>query len=146
MLRFDHVGVVVHDLDAAVSFFLALGFERKGGGHVDGEWVDRIVGLDGVLVEFVMVGAPDGSGKLEIIKFHAPADADGPRALSSNRLGLRHVCLEIADLDETVEGLRRQGFDTVGDVRDAGTYRLCYLRGPEGLIVELAERITVRTG
>jgi catechol 2,3-dioxygenase-like lactoylglutathione lyase family enzyme len=147
MLRFDHVGVVVDDLDAAVAFFLALGFEREGGGRVDGEWVDRIVGLDGVQVEIVMVRAPDGSGKLEVIKFHAPADANGVQALPSNRLGLRHVCLEIADLDETVDGLRAKGFDTVGDVQDAGaTYRQCYVRGPEGLIVELAEQITARSG
>src|SRR5579862_84961 len=143
MLRFDHVGVVVDDLDAATAFFLSLGFEREWTGTVDGEWVDRIVGLDGVRSELVMVRAPDGGGKLELVKFHAPADDGCAQPAPSNRLGLRHICLQIADLDATVDRLRNDGFETVGEVLDApgAGYRLCYVRGPEGLIVELAERI-----
>jgi catechol 2,3-dioxygenase-like lactoylglutathione lyase family enzyme len=143
MLRFEHVGVVVDDLDAAVGFFLDLGFEPEGGAFlVEGEWVDKIVGLGGVRVEGVMVRTPDGSGKLELVKFHAPADDEGVHALPANRLGFRHIAIEVNDLRTIVDGLRRKGFDTVGEIRDyEGIYRLCYVRGPEGLIVELAERI-----
>jgi catechol 2,3-dioxygenase-like lactoylglutathione lyase family enzyme len=142
MLRLDHVGVVVDDLDAAAAFFLALGFEREGGGLVEGEVVDKVVGLDGVRAEVVMVRAPDGSGKLELVKYHAPADNKGAHPLPANRLGFRHIAIEVNDLDTIVGGLRGKGFDTVGEVRDfEDTYRLCYVRGPEGLIVELAEQI-----
>jgi catechol 2,3-dioxygenase-like lactoylglutathione lyase family enzyme len=144
MLRFDHVGVVFDDLDAAVSFFLDLGFEREGGTTVEGEAVDRINGLDGVRAELVMVRTPDGSGRLEIIKYHAPADTEAPHPWPPNRLGLRHICIEVKGLDRLVDGLRNKGYDTVGEVYtyEEYSYRLCYLRGPEGLIIELAERIT----
>lgn len=140
--RFDHVGVVVDDLDATASFFLKLGFEREGDGAVEGEWVDEINGLDGVRAEIVMVRAPDGSGRLELVKYHAPADDGGAHPSPPNRLGFRHVAVEVDDLTAIVDGLRDDGFDTVGEVRDyEDTYRLCYVRGPEGLIVELTERI-----
>ena len=143
MLRFDHVGVVVDDLDAATAFFLALGFEREGGAMVKGEIVDRINGLDGVRADFVMVRTPDRTGKLELVKYHAPADPDGPHPWPANRFGFRHICIEVEGLDAIVDGLRESGFDTVGEVCDYGNvYRLCYVRGLEGLIVELAERIT----
>jgi catechol 2,3-dioxygenase-like lactoylglutathione lyase family enzyme len=142
MLRFDHVGVVVDDLDAAVAFFLDLGFEREGGTLVEGDVVDKINGLDGVRAELVMVRTPDGSGKLEIVKYHAPADHNGAHPLPANRPGFRHICIEVSDLNTIVDGLRDTGFDTVGEVADYGdSYRLCYVRGPEGLIVELAQRI-----
>lgn len=141
-LRFDHVGVVFEDLDAAVAFFLDLGFEREGGTTVDGETVDKINGLDGVRAELVMVRTPDRSGRLELIKYHAPPANGGPQPLPANRLGLRHICIEVDDLNRIVDGLRDKGFDTVGEVQDYGNiYRLCYLRGPEGLIVELAEKL-----
>jgi catechol 2,3-dioxygenase-like lactoylglutathione lyase family enzyme len=143
MLRFDHVGVVVDDLDAMAAFFLGLGFEREGRGLVEGEVVDKINGLDGVRAEVVMVRTPDGSGKLELVKYHAPADTKGVDPLPANRLGFRHIAIEVNDLNTIVDGLRDSGFDTVGEVRDfEDSYRLCYVRGPEGLIVELAERIT----
>src|SRR5690349_12196644 len=103
MLRFDHVGVVVDDLDAATAFFVGLGFQREGGTLVEGEVVDAINGLDGVRADIVMVRAPDRTGKLELVKYHAPADADGPQALPANRLGLRHICLEVSDLDAIVD-------------------------------------------
>ncbi|WP_227779102.1 VOC family protein [Haladaptatus pallidirubidus] len=142
ILRFDHVGVVVDDLDAVAAFFLALGFEREGGALVEGESVDKINGLDGVQAEVVMVRAPDGSGKLELVKYHAPADNEGAHHLPANRLGFRHIAFEVNDLNTIVDGLRDKGFDTVGEVSDfEDIYRLCYIRGPEGLIVELAEQI-----
>ena len=140
--RLDHVGVVVEDLEAAAAFFLHLGFEREGDGLVEGEWVDEVVGLDGVRAEIVMVRTPDGSGQLELVKFHAPADDEGAHASPANRLGFRHVAIAVDDLDTIVDGLRDEGYDTVGEVRDyEDIYRLCYVRGPEGLIVELAEQI-----
>jgi catechol 2,3-dioxygenase-like lactoylglutathione lyase family enzyme len=142
MLRFDHVGVVVDDLDAAAAFFLDLGFEREGGTLVEGEVVDKINGLDGVRAEILMVRTPDRTGKLELVKYHAPADDNGAHALPANRLGFRHICIEVNDLNRIVDGLRDKGFDLVGEVQDYGNvYRLCYVRGPEGLIVELAENI-----
>jgi catechol 2,3-dioxygenase-like lactoylglutathione lyase family enzyme len=142
MLRFDHVGVVVDDLDAAAAFFLDLGFEREGGTLVEGEVVDKINGLDGVRAEILMVRTPDRTGKLELVKYHAPADDNGAHALPANRLGFRHICIEVNDLNTIVDGLRDKGFDLVGEVQDyANVYRLCYVRGPEGLIVELAENI-----
>jgi len=142
MLRFDHVGVVVDDLEAVTAFFLALGFEREGGTLVEGEAVDKINGLDGVRAEIVMVRTPDGSGTLELVKYHAPADNTGPQPLPANRLGFRHIAIEVNDLDAIVNGLRDKGFDTVGEVCDFGdSYRLCYVRGPEGLIIEFAEKL-----
>ena len=142
MPRFDHVGVIVEDLDAAAEFFLALGFEHGGRGEVEGEWVDKIVGLDGVKSEFVFVRTPDRSGSLELIKFHAPSDNEAPHFLPANRHGFRHIAIEVDDLNAIVDGLRDNGFDLVGEVRDyEDIYRLCYVRGPEGLIVELAEKI-----
>jgi catechol 2,3-dioxygenase-like lactoylglutathione lyase family enzyme len=142
MLRFEHVGVVVDDLDAVAAFFLGLGFASEGRGLVEGEAVDKINGLDGVRAEVMMVRTPDGSGRLELVKYHAPADDHGARPWPANRLGFRHIALAVDDLNTIVGGLRDQGFDTVGEVRDyEGSYRLCYVRGPEGLIVELAERI-----
>jgi catechol 2,3-dioxygenase-like lactoylglutathione lyase family enzyme len=142
MLRFDHMGVVVADLDAVAAFFLDLGFQREGGATVEGEWVDKVVGVDGVRAELVMVRTPDGSGKLELTKFHAPVDNEDVHPLPANRLGLRHIAFEVHDLNTIVDGLRDKGFATVGDVRDfENTYRLCYVRGPEGLIIELAEQI-----
>ena len=145
MLRLDHIGVVVDDLDAVAAFFLDLGFEREGEALVEGEWVDKIVGLDGVRSQIVMLRTPDGSGKLELTKFQAPADNTGDKsahALPANRRGFRHIAIEVNDLNTIVDGLRGKGFETVGEVRDyEDIYRLCYVRGPEGLIVELAERI-----
>lgn len=137
----DHVGVVVDDLEASIAFFVDLGLEPDDAGTVEGEWVDKVVGLDGVRAEVVFVRAPDGNGTLELVKYHSPSDADGPRPSAANRLGIRHVSFVVDDLDALVDGLRRKGFDTVGEVQDyKQSFRLCYVRGPEGIIVELVER------
>ena len=143
MLRFEHVGVVVDDLEAVTAFFVSLGFEREGGTLVEGDVVDGINGLDGVRAQIEMLRTPDRTGRLELVKYLAPADRHGPDALPPNRPGFRHICIEVGDLDAIVGDLRSRGLDTVGEVRDYGTsYRLCYLRGPEGLIVELAEKLS----
>jgi catechol 2,3-dioxygenase-like lactoylglutathione lyase family enzyme len=142
MLRFDHVGLVFEDLDAAIDFFVSLGFEPEGRTTVDGETVDRINGLDGVRAELMMVRTPDRSGRLELIKYHSPPNGNGPEALPSNTLGLRHICIEVEDLNGIVERARSEGFEPVGEVQDyENIYRLVYLRGPEGLILELAEKL-----
>ena len=142
MLRFEHVGVVVDDLDAVTAFFVGLGFVHEGRMQVDGETVDKINGLDGVRAELSMVRTPDGSGRLEIVKYHSPAADERPHPWPANRLGFRHITLEIDDVNGTVARLRDEGFDTVGEVQDYGTsYRLVYVRGPEGLIVELAQKL-----
>ena len=105
--------------------------------------MDKINGLDGVRADVVMVRTPDGSGKLELVKYHAPADSNGVHPFPANRLGFRHICIEVEDLNGIVDGFRAKGFDTVGEVQDYGNvYRLVYVRGPEGLIVELAEKLT----
>ncbi len=138
----DHVGVVFEDLEAATEFFLDLGLEREGAGSAEGEWVERIIGLEEVHVEFVMVKTPGGGGKLELIKFHSPADADGAEPAAANRLGLRHVALVVDDLNTIVERLRERGIETIGEVVNyEDMFLLTYVRGPEGVIVELAERL-----
>jgi catechol 2,3-dioxygenase-like lactoylglutathione lyase family enzyme len=143
MLRFDHVGVVVEDLDAAAAFFARLGFEREMRTVVEGDEVDAINGLEGVRADLLMVRAPDGSGTLELVKYLAPADGGAPRPEPANRPGYRHIALQVDDVAAIVDGLRESGFDTVGEVSDyEGSWRLCYVRGPEGLIVELAQRLT----
>jgi catechol 2,3-dioxygenase-like lactoylglutathione lyase family enzyme len=140
MLRFDHVGVVCDDVDVVAAFFLGLGFEREGATTVDGESVDKINGLDGVRADVMMMRTPDRTGRLELVKYHTPADTEGVHPLPPNRPGFRHIAIEVDDVNTVVDGLRDQGFDTVGEVCDYGNiYRLCYVRGPEGLIIELAQ-------
>lgn len=136
------MGVVVDDLEAATRFFLDLGLEREGAGSVAGEWVGNVIGLDDVQADLVMVKAPDGSGKLELVKFHRPADEEAAHPEPANRLGIRHVALIVDDLDTILTGLRDKGIDTVGEVENyQDTFLVCYVRGPEGIIVELAERL-----
>jgi catechol 2,3-dioxygenase-like lactoylglutathione lyase family enzyme len=138
----EHVGIVVDDLAAAKAFFFELGFESQGEGEVEGDWVDRVVGLEGIRVDYAMVQTPDGHGRLELIKFHAPASPDGDRQAPPNVPGLRHIAFIVDDLDAVLDRLRSHGAELVGEVERYGSiFRLCYIRGPEGIIVELAERL-----
>ena len=105
----EHVGIVVDDLEAATAFFAELGLERQGGGQVDGEWVDRVVGLDGIQVEFAMMETPDGGGRLELVKFHAPASPAGDPQAPANVPGLRHLAFRVDDIDAIIERLRPHG-------------------------------------
>lgn len=140
--RMDHVGIVVDDLAAATAFFVELGLELQGEASVEGDWVDRVVGLEGVRAEIAMVESPDGHGRLELTKFHAPSSRGGDRHAPANTPGIRHVAFAVEDIDATVAGLRARDAELVGEVeRYKDSYRLCYVRGPEGIIVELAERI-----
>jgi catechol 2,3-dioxygenase-like lactoylglutathione lyase family enzyme len=139
----DHVGIVVDDLAAARAFFVELGLELQGEGSVEGGWVDRIVGLEGVRAELAMMETPDGHGRLELVKFHAPPGPDGDRHAPANTPGIRHLTFAVDDVDAVVAGLRAHGAELVGEVeRYEDSYRLCYIRGPEGIIVELAEQIS----
>jgi catechol 2,3-dioxygenase-like lactoylglutathione lyase family enzyme len=140
--RMDHVGIVVEDLAAATEFFVELGLKVQGEGLVDGVWVDRVVGLEGVRAELAMMETPDGHGRLELVKFHAPAGPGGDRNAPANTPGIRHLTFAVDDIDAVVAGLRARGGELVGEVENyEDIYRLCYVRGPEGIIVELAERI-----
>ena len=140
--RMDHVGIVVHDLEAATAFFVELGLELRGEGQVEGGWVDRVVGLEGVRVEYAMVETPDGHGRLELVKFHSPSVRGGDGHAPANTLGIRHVAFVVDDIDAAVAAERARGGELVGEVENyEDTYRLCYVGGPEGIIVELAERI-----
>jgi catechol 2,3-dioxygenase-like lactoylglutathione lyase family enzyme len=138
----DHVGVVVEDLAAAKAFFFQLGLEVQGEGQVEGDWVDRIVGLEGIEVEFAMMETPDGHGRLELVKFHAPPSPAGDRKAPANTPGIRHLTFAVDDIDAVVARLQAHGAELVGEVvRYQDSYMLCYIRGPEGIIIELAEEI-----
>lgn len=140
--RMDHVSIVVDDLAAATEFFVELGLERQGEGQVEGRWVDRIVGLDGVRSEIVFLQTPDGHGRLELVKFHSPPAQGGDPHAPANTPGIRHIAFAVEDIDSVVAGLRARGSELVGELeRYEDSYRLCYVRGPEGVIIELAEQI-----
>ena len=140
--RMDHASIVVDDLAAATAFFVELGLELQGEAPVEGDWVDRVVGLDGVRAQIAMMQTPDGHGRIELVKFHAPPGQGGDGHAPANTPGLRHLAFEVIDLDAVVAGLRARGAELVGELeRYEDSYRLCYVRGPEGVIVELAEKL-----
>ena len=137
----DHVGVVVDDLSAAIEFFAELGLVLEGEGPVEGRSVDRVVGLDGVRAGIAMLQTPDGNARLELTKFHSPSNQGDNRRAPANTPGIRHIAFAVKDIDAAVAGLRARGAELVGEVeRYEDIYRLCYVRGPEG-IIELAERL-----
>jgi catechol 2,3-dioxygenase-like lactoylglutathione lyase family enzyme len=137
----DHVGIVVEDLEAAIAFFVELGLELRGQGSVGGDWVDRAIALEDVRADIAMLGTPDGQVRLELSQFHSPA-AEGGEPEPSNRLGIRHLSFLVEDLDDVFARLRTQGAELVGEIETyRDVYRLCYLRGPAGIIVELAEEV-----
>jgi catechol 2,3-dioxygenase-like lactoylglutathione lyase family enzyme len=139
----DPVGVVGNDLAAAIAFFVELGLEveGEGSGSVEGPWVDRVVGLAGVRVEVVFVRTPDGYGRLELTKFHAPT-AIGVESGAPNALGIRRIMFAVDNINDVVARLRAFGAELVGEIAQyEDQYRLCYVRGPEGIIVALAEEL-----
>jgi catechol 2,3-dioxygenase-like lactoylglutathione lyase family enzyme len=141
--RMDHVGVVVDDLDAAISFFVELGMELDGGTTpVEGDWVNRVVGLPDVRVEIAFVRTPDGHGRLELTKFHHPIATTAEPNAPANTLGLRRIMFAVDDLDDVLTRVRVHGAELIGEVAHyEDVYRLCYLRGPGGIIVALAEEL-----
>jgi catechol 2,3-dioxygenase-like lactoylglutathione lyase family enzyme len=145
--RLDHISVVVDDLPAAIAFFTALGMTVEGKATVGGPWVDRINRLEGVQVDIVMMRTPDGHGRLELTKFHNPElVAIEPAVAPPNALGLRSVMFAVESLDDAVARLRAHGGELIGEVvQYEDIYRLCYMRGPAGINVALAEELMGRS-
>ncbi len=141
--RIDNVAIVVADLDAAIAFFTELGLELEARMPIEGDFADRVVGLDGIRSEIAMMRIPDGPGRLELTQYHHPqaVHAD-PKILPPNTLGLHRVMFAVDDIDDVVERLRAHGGQVMREVVNyKDVYRLCYMRGPEGIIVALAQRI-----
>ena len=143
IVRMDNVLLVVDDLEAAISFFIELGMELEGRMPIEGEWADRVIGLDDARSEIAMLRPPDGHGGIELSKFHRPsAVAAEPRNAPVNTLGFRRVMFTVDDLDDTIARLQTHGAELVGEVAQyEDVYRLCFIRGPEGIILGLAQEL-----
>jgi len=141
--RMDHVSVIVDDLPAAIAFFTTLGMSVEGQMPVEGPWVDRLNGLEGVQVDIATMLTPDGHGRVELTKFRNPEVISAEPAIDPpNTLGLRQIMFAIEDLDDTVARLRDRGAELIGEVvQYEDKYKLCYIRGPAGIIVALAEEL-----
>ena len=140
--RFDHVGITVADLDAVTAFFVALGLEVEGRTFVEGEFIDTVIGIPDSRTEIVMLKPPDDGTRLELSSFVRPDHLPGSSAAPANELGLRNVAFEVDDLQAAVDSVAAAGFGLVGGIGDyEGVWRMAYVRGPEGIIVSLAERI-----
>jgi catechol 2,3-dioxygenase-like lactoylglutathione lyase family enzyme len=141
--RMDNVLIVVEDLEAVKAFFIELGMELEGETTVEGPWVDRIVGLENVRSEIAMMRTPDGHGRIELDKFHAPAALRAePKNTPVNSLGIRRIMFAVDDIEDVLARLRTHGAELVGEVvQYEDMYRLCYIRGPEGIIIALSEQL-----
>jgi catechol 2,3-dioxygenase-like lactoylglutathione lyase family enzyme len=141
--RMDNVGIVVDDLDAAVAFFTELGMELEGRTPIEGRWAEKVVGLDAMQSEIAMMRIPDAPGRLELAKYHSPkAIVPTPETAPANTLGLHRVMFAVDDIEDTIARLRPYGAELVGEVtRYEDSYLLCYLRGPSGIILALAEQL-----
>ena len=144
VLRMDNVLLVVDDLKAAIAFFVELGLELEGEATVEGRWVDRIVGLDGVRSDIAMMRTPDGHGRLELDKFHTPpAVRAEPEDAPVNTLGIRRIMFAVDDIEDVLGRLRSHGAELVGEVAQyEDSYRLCYVRGPDGIMIALAQELS----
>lgn len=142
-LRMDNVGIVVDDLAAAVAFFVELGLTLEGEAPIEGRWADRTIGLDGVRADIAMMRTPDGHSRLELSKFHSPtAVSPQPRNAPVNTLGMGRIMFAVDDLDDVLARLQARGATLVGEVVQYETsYRLCYIRGPEGILIALAQAL-----
>ncbi|MGF9976532.1 VOC family protein [Viridibacillus arvi] len=157
--RIDHVGIIVNDLPAAKAFFLDFGLEMLGEGKVEGEWVERmerLMGLqdvkeevemlrtpeDGANIELVVLRTPEGDANIELVKFHTPSDENSIQRPLANTLGIRHIAFAVEDIEALVTKLTKIGAELIGEIQNyENAYKLCYVRGPEGIILELAEEI-----
>ncbi|MFC9606698.1 VOC family protein [Streptomyces niveus] len=140
--RMDHVGVVVKDLAAAVAFFVELGLELEGKATVEGEWVDQLIGLDGVRADLAVVRTPDGHGRVELSTFHTPVPTSTAPRAPMNTPGIPRLTFAVDDVDAVLSRLREHGAELVGEVAQYGDiYRYCYLRGPDGIIIGLVEEL-----
>ncbi|BDU19420.1 glyoxalase [Dyella sp. GSA-30] len=140
--RMDNIGIVVDDLAAAIDFFRELGLELEGRAMIEGEWAGRVTGLGDQRVEIAMMRTPDGHSRLELSRFLTPATVADHRNAPVNALGYLRVMFTVDDIDETLDKLRKRGAQLVGEVvRYQDIYRLCYIRGPEGLLIGLAQEL-----
>jgi catechol 2,3-dioxygenase-like lactoylglutathione lyase family enzyme len=140
--RMDNVGIVLNDLKAAVAFFLELGLELEGEMTVDGEWAARICGFDELKVDIAMMRTPDGHNKLELMQFHTPTAVGGEPNAPANTLGIRRLMFAVDDIEDVLARLQARGAELVGELtRIEDSWLMCYLRGPEGIIVALAEQL-----
>jgi catechol 2,3-dioxygenase-like lactoylglutathione lyase family enzyme len=140
--RMDNVGIVVADLEAAIAFFQELGLDLEGRATIEGEWAGRVTGLGDQHVEIAMMRMPDGHGRIELSRFLRPPTVADHRNAPVNALGYLRVMFAVDDLDETLERLRKRGAQLVGEVvQYKDVYRLCYIRGPEGILIGLAEEL-----
>jgi len=141
--RMDNIGIVVDDLPAAIAFFVELGLKLEGEAPVEGRWVDRLIGLDGVRVDMAMMRTPDGHGRVELTKFQSPrAISAEPKNAPVNTLGIRRIMFAVEDIEEVLARLRAHGTELLGEVEQyEDRYRLCYVRGPEGILIALAEEL-----
>lgn len=140
--RMDNVGIVVADIDAAIAFFAELGLELEGRTPIEGDWADGVTGLPGMRVEIAMMRTPDGHGRVEISRFLNPPVVADHRVAPVNALGYLRIMFTVDDIDDTLARLEKRGATIVGDVVHYGdVYRLCYIRGPEGILLGLAEQL-----
>ncbi|MGG1629535.1 VOC family protein [Rossellomorea sp. NRS-1567] len=141
--RIDHVSINVNDLSEAKAFFVDLGLEVQAEWELDGEQLDRIVGLKDVKTACVGLGMSDGQTWIELVKFHTPSDENGIQQPFANTLGIRHICFAVEDIETIVANLKKKGKEIFSEIEQyEESYKLCYVRGPEGLILELAEKIS----
>jgi len=144
LIRMDNVLIVVDDLEATKAFFAELGMELEGETTVEGRWVDRVVGLEGVRADIATMRTPDGHGRVELSKFHTPPAVKAlPESAPANTLGIRRIMFAVEDINDVVARLQRHGAELVGEIAQyEDIYRLCFLRGPEGIIIGLAEQVS----
>ena len=146
LLRMDNVGIIVDDLKAVIAFFTELGLELEGETTVEGQSVDRLVGLDGVRSDIAMMRTPDGHSRLELSKFQKPKAINADPNTPVNTLGIRRIMFAVMDIDDVVARLQKHGAELIGEVvQYEDMYRLCYLRGPEGIMVALAEQLSKKS-
>ncbi len=144
--RMDNIGIVVEDIDAAIEFFTELGLTLEGRMPIEGEWAGRVTGQRGQRVEIAMMRTPDGHGRLELSRFDAPAIASDHRAAPVNSLGYLRVMFTVEDIDDTLARLSKLGATVVDEVVNyEDVYRLCYIRGPEGILIGLAQQLGRQT-
>lgn len=140
--RMDNVGIVVEDLDAAIEFFTELGLKLEGRAPIEGDWADGVTGLSRMRVEIAMMRTPDGHSRIELSRFFAPPAVADHRTAPVNALGYLRVMFTVEDIDDTLVRLGKRGAQVVGEVvQYADTYRLCYIRGPEGILIGLAQEL-----
>jgi catechol 2,3-dioxygenase-like lactoylglutathione lyase family enzyme len=141
--RMDNVLIVVEDLDAVIAFFVELGMELEGKGPIQGPWVERVIAIENVRQDVAMLRTPDGHGRIELARFHSPPAISGdPKDAPANTLGIRRIMFAVDDVDDVVARMQAHGAELVGEVvQYENVYRLCYLRGPDGIIIGLAEQL-----